>query len=377
MRYFLPFLFVFSAHAYVTTPNMSLSQPTIGVDTGLTWEQLMNSNASTIDSHNHTPGNGVQIPPNGLNINGPLTFQNNSATNLQSSVYQPQAASLPQIDALYVISKDLYYNDGNSNVIQITSGGSLAVTGSSISDGSGNSAAFSGGVLVVQNTSTQPDNIQVASVLLGNATPSSNYLTLNPPSSMAANISETLPTLPLVPSIVQMASNGVMSAALTVDGTTLANSGTSLSVANGGIGTTQLASGAVTYPKIGTSNIVFSSSTGAFTTSATSPATITNASVTITTSGHPVDIYLQSDGTVSAIVGIIYANTANGIIYVERGGSGIAAYQFGADINLPCPIIRYTDNPSAGTYTYSLKGYLFSSGTLGVTDCVLVAKEEP
>lgn len=240
MRLLICFLLSLTANAAVNTPNMSLIQPTIGVDTGLTWEQSLNANASIIDSHNHTPGNGVQIPPSGININSNLTFQGNQAINLQATVYSPQA-SLSTLYAIYSIGNDLYFNDGAGNPVRITSGGAVAVTSSGISDGSGNSASFSAATLVVQNTSTQPRNIQVASVLLGNATASSNYLTLNPPSAMGSNISETLPTIPGSLSIMQMNSSGNMSASLQADGSTIVNSGSQLMVPNGGITSAQIA----------------------------------------------------------------------------------------------------------------------------------------
>ena len=225
----------------VLTPNMNLNQPTVGVDTGLTWEQDTNANASILDGHNHTPGYGVQITPSGLNINSNLPFQNNQAINLQATVFTQQS-SLSTLNALFVgTDGNLYFNDGVGDPsIQITKSGSVFASSSGIASGTA-SAAFSSGTLVVLSAALTPANIQGASILLGNNVASSKYLTLSPPSSMAANITETLPTIPAATSIMQMDSSGNMTAALTVDASTIVISGNVLKVPSGAITGTQTA----------------------------------------------------------------------------------------------------------------------------------------
>ena len=170
------------AFGAVTTPNMGLQQPTIGVDSGLAWETDLNANSSILDLHNHTPGNGTQIPPAGLNINSALTFNNQQATNLQAVVFTAQA-TLATLSALYEVGPNLYYNDGSGNVIQITSGGTVNATSSGITSGTA-TASFVSSVLTVNFASNTPANIKGGSLLLGNNSAGSNYLTLSPPNAI-------------------------------------------------------------------------------------------------------------------------------------------------------------------------------------------------
>ena len=177
-----------------TTPNMGLVQPTVGVDTGTTWENSVNNNSSVVDQHNHSSGNGVPISPSGLNINAALPMNNNPLQTLQAAVFTAQP-SLATLTAVYVIGNDLYYNDGAGNIIQITAGGSVNATSSGISSGTA-SASFVAGVLVVNSAANTPANIQGASVLLGNNAANSKYLTLSPPAAMASNFALVLPAIP-------------------------------------------------------------------------------------------------------------------------------------------------------------------------------------
>ena len=49
-----------------TSPNMLLTLSSVGVDSGLSWENNLNASLTLVDSHNHTAGQGNQIPPSGL-----------------------------------------------------------------------------------------------------------------------------------------------------------------------------------------------------------------------------------------------------------------------------------------------------------------------
>lgn len=232
------------------TPNMNLIVPAIGVDTGLTWEQSVNTNSATVDQHNHTPGQGIAVPSSGLNINSQLPFNNNIATSLQAVQFQAQASFTPTL-SLYAQGLDLYYNDGAGNAVQITNGGGVNVTSSGISSGTA-TASFVASVLVVNADTNKPANIQAGSILLGNNITASNYLTLQPPNAMPANYTLTLPTDPSGLSgsaFLLISPLGAMTAGALVDGTTIQFTSSALSVAPGGIGTTQLANGAVTAAK--------------------------------------------------------------------------------------------------------------------------------
>lgn len=191
---------------------MGLILPTVGTDSGLSWENGINANSSIIDGHNHSSGEGVQISPSGININANLPFNNFSATSLKSAVFTAQT-SLATLLAVYCIGNDLYYNDGAGNVIQITSGGSVNATSSGISSGTA-TASFFGGVLIVNAAANTPANIQGGSILLGNNSPASKFLTLSPPSAMAANFGLVLPNIPLSTLAVTLDSSGNFATAL-------------------------------------------------------------------------------------------------------------------------------------------------------------------
>ena len=79
----------------MNTPNMNLPISTVGVDTGLTWETNLNAAQSIIDGHNHTSGNGVQIPVAGISIQTSLPMNNNSLVGTQAITFVAQAAHNP------------------------------------------------------------------------------------------------------------------------------------------------------------------------------------------------------------------------------------------------------------------------------------------
>lgn len=229
----------------INTPNMGLGQPIIGVDTGLTWEQTTNANASTIDQHDHSPGKGAPLSPGSLLINADLPFNNNNAITLRSTRFTAQAAPLSlgsDIGCAYVSGVDLWFNDVNGNQIQITSGGSVNATSSGISSGTA-SASFTAGVLIVNADVNKPANIQGASILLGNNVANSKYLTLSPPNAMAANFGLVLPTIPAVKSIMAIDASGNITGAYTVDNSSIDINGSSqIEVKAAGISSAKLAS---------------------------------------------------------------------------------------------------------------------------------------
>jgi hypothetical protein len=363
----------------VKTPNMSLPESTINVDSGLTWEQNLNAALTLIDSHNHSPGNGVPIGPSGININASLSFNNNSATNLISAVFSPQV-SLATLNAVYVSGANLFYNDGNGNVIQMTSGGLVNATSSGISSGS-NSASFVSSVLVVNAASTTPANVQCGSVLLGNNSAGSKYLTLAPPAAMGSNYNLTLPALPGASgNFLTCDTSGNISAVTAVDNSTLQVSTNTLKVKNQGIQQANLAP-RTTGSTVAAGGVAISSSSGAFNTSSLSFTPVTNLSVTITTTGRPVWVGLVSDGggTSPAFLGALWASgTPNPIeadFNIKNGALQIASYALNVGapsssttnrIYVPVSALCTLDtgvNGSPGTYTYTVNA-LASSGSV-------------
>ena len=111
---------------------------------------------------------------------------------------------------------------------------------------------------------------------------------------------------------------------------------------------------------------VASVSTGGFSTSSATYVDVTNATITITTTGRPVVLLLQPDGTSNAAyVGTFGATSASSTAFFKmlRAGSDLAVFSLkatgtdGTDTydNVPPGLIHYVDVVGAGTYTYKLQ----------------------
>ncbi len=217
---------------FTISPNMGLSVPSVGSDPSPDWANNLNASLSILDGHNHSAGSGVQITPNGLDINIDLAFQNNNATQLRSARFTSQMSPISgaqDLDCIYVSGVDLYYNDGNGNQIRITSGGSVNATSSGISSGTA-TAGFVAGTLVVDQAANTPGNIQAGSILIGDNVANSKFVTVSAPGSLASNYTITLPLLPAQQSFMTLDQFGNEAAPWTVDGTTIVISSNQLHV---------------------------------------------------------------------------------------------------------------------------------------------------
>lgn len=188
------------------TPNMNLPNPVPGEDPGPDYANNLQSSLNIVDQHNHSAGSGVQINPNGMNINSDLTFNStNNAIGVRSVRFFAQAApitaSAPDLGCLYVSAADLYYNDENGNQVQITSGGSVAGSSGTITGlptGTAGAAYVSAnGTFVFQQATSTAANVDMATAIIrypgSYPTPSGNYIALQAPSGLATGYSITLP----------------------------------------------------------------------------------------------------------------------------------------------------------------------------------------
>lgn len=164
----------------------------------------------------------------------------------------------------------------------------------------------------------------------------------------------------------------------------------SYGIPNGSIKQAMLASRA-TGTTVSAGGVAISASSGNFSTIATSPAAVTNLSVTITTTGRPVFVGLISDSSSATQFCVAYASgtpsfgTVSSVISIERGGSPVFTYQVqslitaGVTTNsntVPCTVISAIDPVAAGTYTYTVNENAFtSSQTAGLAWAKLVAYE--
>lgn len=242
----------------IQTPNMNLPNPVPSVDPGPDYANNLSTSLNIVDQHNHSSGSGVQINPPGININSDFPFNDNNATLLRTTRYQSQASSLSpssgiDINCLYVVQGNLYFNDGAGDTpIQITSGGAVNATVGTLTGGTAQ-AAFVSNVLVVNSvqSSGTPGNIQAGSILIGNNSTSSNFTTLSAFASLSASYTITLPSA--VPgtagAFLTSDTSGNLSY-INVDNSTLNISSDEIKVKSGGITSTQIASGTITSGNI-------------------------------------------------------------------------------------------------------------------------------
>ena len=310
---------------------MGLPNPVPGVDPGPDYALNLQTCLSTIDGHNHASGSGVQINPNGININSALPFNGNPATLFGYLGISPQGVGVatPINDSLYCSGVDLYFQDGNGNPIQITSGGSVNATSSGIASGTA-LATFVSSILVVTQSTGVGAAIDAATYILryngSYPSPSGNYILLSAPSSLATGYQITFPAITPASNGSFLTSNtaGVWSYS-NVDGVTLSWSAGTLSVPTSGISTAQIGANQVTGAKLNSnvadgSTIVYSASALSIPSNVNLPGNaaqenglnLVTSSTNASTSLKMIRGYIEFDGTTLAGEGFSCARIANG-----------------------------------------------------------------
>ena len=149
----------------MTTSNMSLNEPSVGVTAGPTWATETNANWELLDAHDHTSGKGVQLTPSALNINSDMEFNQNSATELKNAVLDNDIHASSSGDtnySVYSYGANLYWRNGSGTAVQITNGASLNSTGGAITSPTTNSQVLfssSGNSYTFKYDKTQTDGI--------------------------------------------------------------------------------------------------------------------------------------------------------------------------------------------------------------------------
>lgn len=132
-----------------------------------------------------------------------------------------------------------------------------------------------------------------------------------------------------------------------------------------------------------------SSSTSSFSTSSGTYVDVTNATVTIKTTGRPVVIELIPANATTADI-VQYSGSATHVniaeFLLDRSGTSKAYWAMeersngtAAQYQHPCSVIRFVDVPAAGSYTYKIqvKQTSGAAGYVAVQDCQLLAYELP
>jgi hypothetical protein len=121
---------------FTVTPNMSMNNPTVGVDTGPDYANNIKGAIDIIDAHDHTggPTKGINIVSAAININADLTINSNNLTNIRSTRFTQESATLSgggDVGCLYDVNGDLYWNNGSGTAVKVTSGTAINVAGAS------------------------------------------------------------------------------------------------------------------------------------------------------------------------------------------------------------------------------------------------------
>jgi len=212
----------------MSTPNMTLVLPIPTVSVGPAYATTLNTAFTLIDAHNHTPGNGVQVPTSGLNINADLPLNSNNLISVRSSRYQSQSSPLSlasDTNCVYVSGGNLYYNNNTGTQIQLTTASGINISGTT---GIGGNYAASGASVYYTNLAlgyffSEPGSLYAnmfsgALQLFqsGVAIAGANGVTLQVPNALAASYILTLPpALPSVSSVMVLSSTGAVTAGVT------------------------------------------------------------------------------------------------------------------------------------------------------------------
>lgn len=201
-----------------TTPYMGLVLPVPSSEIGPDWASELITAINSIDSHNHSSGQGVAVPTAGLNINADLSLNSFNLITMRSVRLKDNITAITgasDLNVLHCAGGNLYYRDGSGNQIQLTIAGAL--NASSVG-GIGGDYATSTASVAYNNTTKVFTFTQAAStsakvdfgdILLRKTSASSNAITLKAAAGLSADYTLTLPAAaPGATSYVQVDSSG-------------------------------------------------------------------------------------------------------------------------------------------------------------------------
>ncbi len=340
------------------SPNMNLPVPVPSKDPGPNWAQNVDACLSIVDGHSHSPGQGVPVTPAGMNISTDLSFGGNSATLLKSLDLVSSSIALSNLISAYAVGTDgnLYWNDALGNQIQITQSGGVAGTPGSIANlVSPASATFVSGTstFVWKSTASLSANMDMASIVLrypgSYPSPTGNYILIQAPSTLASGYAITMPAVPASSSFVTISSTGDLAA--------------SVATANG-----------ITRANLAAVGQQVSASSGTFSTASSTFVDILNQTVTITTSGRPVQYFLQSDGSANATA-FVGSPGDVWVARVLRDAVEVGTFYMQPTASMPASVVLGLDTPTGGTYTYKVQIKVTSGGGVACQYMKLVAYE--
>jgi hypothetical protein len=200
--------------AFTLSPNMQLPVPGVGTEAGPQYAFDVNTALTLIDSHDHSPGKGVQITTAGFNIDQNLNFNSNTAFNLKAATFLTQT-NAPALQSIYVkaagtspIINELWYIDSAGQQVQITANGIVNVTASSITGVTYNSGTFTF-TQAQDSLPTTPASLSAGNVTLKPLVAATPYsVTLTPPSAIASQYNIAMPLLPVAQAFMTIDQSG-------------------------------------------------------------------------------------------------------------------------------------------------------------------------
>lgn len=244
--------------SYVTSPNMSLTIPTVGNEAGPDYALDINASLVLVDAHDHTAGKGAPITSGSLNINADLSFNNHSALSVKGIQLTAQT-TVPSVGTIYESGNDLYFVDAIGNNIRMTISGAVAGTPGSITNlVAPASATYIAGssVFVWQSNVNKAADMDFGSAIMRNISPNSTFsMTLAPPAAMASSTTITLPVIPAAESFMTMDNSGQIIVSIPrasgINTINIAPSAiTTSKIADLNVTTAKLADGSVTAAKL-------------------------------------------------------------------------------------------------------------------------------
>lgn len=378
----------------MTTPKMGLAQPQPGITNDLIAAQNIVDNFGVIDDHDHSPGKGGLVPTAGLNINANLGFNNFQARDLQASNYASLTGALSGASnnrSLFVLGNELVFRDGVGNTVTLTSGGSVAGASGTITGltGAAQVTYVAPTINFVQDATSRRMLVEHGDVrLFPDVSSPAQNVRLRVPTTLSTTYTLTLPNA-VPPALRYLSVDGA--------GDVSYSTGDDVLTASTSTGANSVIDKytRTTGTSVGARGVAIGTSTGTFSTTSTSFVDITNATVTITTSGRPVYIvvvpvadinfsYMQlSDSGLANVATIsLFAD-----IQCLRGATNIGRHRItnsltintndidDLGINIPYGSLVWVDVVSAGTYTYKLQARVGTNNDLGFRHANLVAYE--
>lgn len=165
-------------------------------------------------------------------------------------------------------------------------------------------------------------------------------------------------------------------------------------IAAGGVATVNIADAAITVAKLGLSNGIFSTSSGAFSSGSGFPVPLAvtglSTALAVQSSNHFVTVSLEpsptqnlSSGsfTYTSYISAASTNARSQALFVVRDSSTVAHWLLpqqapGAGYT-PCSGFRFTDTPGSGSHTYTFYvSATTSAEAISVFNCRILVREE-